>query len=271
MPFFLIIFILCGWGLPAWGETSWDVRVLSGYNSAALNTLNSKKLTETSIIPPAIGGSPEIHGGALIGAEVEWKIRPRFSLVALTTFWEGESTAVESGEVFFQDFGIVPFQDRRITRLSFNEYALRGRYYLLEQPKRYRFYLETGLFDQVIVTFREDYRYSIQAGNQEYLRNILSQAVSKGGYLLVGGMGGDIYLTRWLAFNLSGEYRVGKAIPLYYTSYRHTFLEREAISGGNSPFPKEGDPVTYLDGNTRLPLVIELKGWQVTAGFRIFF
>ena len=207
----------------------------------------------------------------MFGIEVEWRVRPRFSLIALTSFWEGESTAIESGEVSFQDFGETPFTAKRITRVSFNEYALKGRYHLLEEPNRYRFYIELGFFDQVNVTYTEDYNYVFEHNGQQYLRNILAHATSRGGYLVTGGIGGDYYLTRWLALNLSANYRLGQATPLFYKSYRHTFLEQDAISGavgGSSPFPKNGDVVGANNGH---PLQMELTGWQAAVGIRIFF
>src|SRR3569832_2074991 len=119
----LILLIIMGWAGPAWAEGNWDFQLFTGYSSAALTTLNEKKLNETSFFPPKVGGSPAIEGRPMIGFEVEWKVRPRFSLVLLTSFWEGESSAVEQGEHTFQDFGIVPFRAQRTTRVSFNEYA----------------------------------------------------------------------------------------------------------------------------------------------------
>lgn len=270
MPVLLFFLFFLGWTQAAHAESNWDVNLLTGYNSATLKALNEKKLTETSIIPPVFGGSPGVHGGPLVGVEVEWRVRPRFSLVAVTSFWEGESRVLESGENRFQDKGIVPFQSDRITRLSFNEYALRGRYHILDSPKRHRLYLEIGFFDQVKVTYREDDSYIFHT-DQDTLRNISSRAVSKGGYLLEWGLGGDLYLNKWVALGLNANYRLGKAVPLLYKSYRHTFTEEDAIAsaaGGGSPFPKSGDPVITRDGKE---LTLELYGWQVSAGIRIFF
>jgi hypothetical protein len=126
----LFFLIFWGWAEPVWGETEWNVHFFTGYNSASLKTLNDEKLNETSVIPPVLGGSPSIQGGPLVGVEVEWRVRPRFSLVAFVSSWEGESRALESGEAPFQDNGIIPFSADRITRLTFNEYALRGRYHI---------------------------------------------------------------------------------------------------------------------------------------------
>lgn len=266
----LILLLIMGWAGPVWAEGNWDFQLFTGYSSADLRTLNEKKLKETSFIPPKVGGSPAIGGRPMIGMELEWKVRPRFSLVLLTSFWEGESTAVEQGENTFQDFGIVPFRATRKTRVSFNEYGLRGRYHLLQEPHRYRLYFEVGFFNQVKVTYREDYNYVFQVKDQQFLRNVLSEATSRGGYLFEWGVGGDLYLTRWLAISLSGNYRIGKAAPLYYKSYRHTFLEQDALSEaipGARGFPKVGDPVLTPDG----ALVMELTGWQVASGIRIFF
>jgi hypothetical protein len=265
--------IFWGWAEPVWGETEWNVHFFTGYNSASLKTLNDEKLNETSVIPPVLGGSPSIQGGPLVGVEVEWRVRPRFSLVAFVSSWEGESRALESGEAPFQDNGIIPFSADRITRLTFNEYALRGRYHLLDSPKRHRLYLEIGFFDQVQVTYREDYSYLFQATAGDTLRNISSRAVGKGGYLFEWGLGGDIYLNKWAAFSLNANYRQGKAVPIYYKSFRHTFTEQDAIAGADgrgSPFPVTGEKV-LLDGNRDRPLMLELDGWQASAGIRIFF
>ncbi|MBI3803170.1 MAG: hypothetical protein HY282_05345 [Nitrospirae bacterium] len=273
MPVFILILLLIGLAQPA-SASDWNIELFSGYDAALLKTLNNQKLNETSPFPPRVGGSPSISGGPMFGVEVEWRVRPRFSLVALTAFFEGESTAIESGEILFQDFGITPFTAKRITRVSFNEYALKGRYHLVEEKNRYRFYLELGFFDQVNVTYSEDFSYIFQANGQQFLRNVLSRATSRGGYLVTGGAGGDYYLTRWLALNFSANYRLGRAMPLFYKSYRHTFLEQDAISGAvgaNSPFPKNGDQVSFVEGNTRRPLVMELTGWQAAIGLRIFF
>lgn len=270
---FLLIFLLTA--RPVWGASDWDVQFFTGYNSALLKSLNDLKLTETAPLPPRVGPSPPIEGGPLVGVEVEWRVRRSFSLVAMTSFWEGESTAVESGEILFQDFGIVPFTANRTTRVSFNEYALRGRYHLLDEPKRYRLYLEFGFFNQVRVTYTEDFNYVFEANGQQFLRNVLSTATSRGGYLLTWGVGGDYYLTRWAAINLTANYRVGKAMPLFYKSYRHTFLEQDAIGtavGGSSPFPSAGDQVAVVGrDNFARPLEMELTGWQAAVGFRIFF
>ncbi len=276
VPVFFLIILLLGAVQPAWGESDWNVEVFSGYNDALLKSLNDHLLTETAPLPPRVGGSPPIEGGPLIGAEVEWRVRRSFSLVAMTTFWEGESTAIESGEILFQDFGIVPFTAHRTTRVSFNEYALRGRYHLVDEPKRYRLYLEFGFFNQVKVTYTEDFNYIFEANGQQFLRNVLSHATSRGGYLITWGIGGDYYLTRWAAINLTANYRLGNATPLFYKSYRHTFLEQNAIGeaiGGGSPFPSAGDQVTFLDTkrNLRRPLEMELSGWQAAVGIRIFF
>lgn len=274
MPILILLLIVGGWTTPAWAEGNWNFQVFSGYSSAALGTLNDKKLNETSALPPKVGGSPSIGGRPLIGVEVEWKVRPRFSLLIQTSFWEGESTAAEQGERLFQDFGIVPFRSTRRTRVSFNEYALRGRYHLIEEPQRHRLYFEVGFFNQVKVTYREDYNYIFEAGGQQFLRNILSEATGRGGYLFVWGIGGDYYLTRRIALGLSANYRIGKAVPILYQSYRHTFLEQDAVSGavgGGSPFPQPGDPVTFRDGNQIKRLEVDLNGWQVIGGVRIFF
>lgn len=263
-----------GWATPVRAEGRWDFHVFTGYSSASLKTLNDIKLKERSPLPPKVGESPEIEGRPLIGMEVEWKVRPRFSLVLQTSFWEGESRAIEQGERVFQDFGIVPFRAERKTRVSVNEYAIRGRYHLLQAPQRHRLYLEVGFFNQAKVTYREDYNYIFEAGGQQFLRNILSRAVSKGGYLFVWGVGGEMYLNRWLALGVSGNYRIGNAVPLIYKSFRHTFLEQDAISGAvgsGSPFPQPGDRVSYREGNKVKQLEMELSGWQVAGGIRIFF
>jgi len=271
VPILILLLILIGSTEPAWAEgKNWDFQIFTGYSSAALNTLNEKKLNETSFIPPKVGGSPAIDGRPMFGFELEWKVRPRFSLVLVTSFWEGESTAVEQGENTFQDFGIVPFSAVRKTRVTFNEYGLRGRYHLLQEPNRYRLFFEVGFFDQVKVTYREDYNYVFQVKDQQFLRNVLSEATSRGGYLFEWGIGGDYYLTRWLAIVLAVNYRIGKATPLYYKSYRHTFLEQDALGEaipGSPGFPKAGDPVFVRDGILKM----ELTGWQATTGIRIFF
>ena len=275
MPVLLFFLIFLGWAHPVWGETGLDVQFFTGYNSASLRTLNNKKLAETSFNPPALRGSPSIHDGPLIGLEVEWRIRPRFSLVAFVSSWEGESRTLESGETPFEDNGVIPFKSDRLTRVSFNEYALRGRYHILDSPKHHRLYLEFGLFDQVKVTYREDDNYVLQATAGETLRNISSRAVSKGGYLFEWGVGGDLYLNKWAAVSLNANYRIGKAVPLLYKSFRHTFTEQDAIadaSGRTSPFPKTGEAVLVDRGTeAQQPLKIELDGFQVSAGIRIFF
>lgn len=273
MPVLLFFLIFLGWAQPVWGETDWNVQFFTGYNSASLKTLNHIKLNETALFPPAQGGSPSLHGGPLIGIELEWRIRPRFSLVAFVSSWEGESTALESGEAFFEDNGIIPFNSNRTTRVTFNEFALRGRYHLLDSPKKHRLYLEIGLFDQVQVVYREDYNYIFQATAGETLRNISSRAVGKGGYLFELGLGGDLYLVKWAAISLNANYRIGKAVPIFYKSFRHTFSQEEAVAGnggGVSPFPKSGDKV-LLERDVNRPLMMELDGWQANAGIRIFF
>ncbi|GEM_PF-4578375 len=270
MPvFILLLFIVMASAQPA-AASDWSMELFSGYNAALLKSLNNEKLNETTPIPPRVGGSPAITGGPVFGVEVEWRVRPRFSLAALASFWEGESTAIESGEVSFQDFGVTPFKAKRTTRVSFNEYALKGRYHILEEPKRYRIYVELGFYDQVNVTYTEDFNYTFESNGQQFLRNILAHAKSRGGYLITGGIGGDYYLSRWLAVNLSANYRLGKAKPLYYKSYRHTFLEQDAIAGAvgaSSFFPKEGDMVR-ANGQ---PLQMELTGWEAVLGIRILF
>lgn len=268
----LILFLLAV--QPVWGASDWNVQVFSGYNEALLKSLNDRKLTQTPTIPPRVGESPPIQGGPLVGVEVEWRVRRSFSLVALTSFWEGESTAHESSERQFQDFGIVPFRAERTTRVSFNEYALRGRYHVLDQPERYRFYLELGFFNQVKVTYREDFNYVFEANGQQFLRNVLSRATSRGGYLVTWGIGGDYYITRWAAISMTANYRLGNAAPLYYKSYRQTFLEEDARDEAFSrrSFPDAGDPVVVLDRNGRAErLEMELTGWQAAVGVRIFF
>lgn len=240
-----------------------------------MTTLNEKKLQQTfPSIPPRQGGSPALRAAPLVGLEVEWRVRRRFSLVASTSFWEGESRAIESGEVLFQDKGLLPFSSNRIHRISFNEYNLKGRLHLLEEPERHRLFLEIGFFGQVKVTYREDYNYIFADGNEQFLRNVLSRAVSKGGYIFSFGMGGDYFLTRWLALSVSGNYRFGKATQLIYESSRHTFVEQDALTeavGVSSFFPKVGEPVSYREGDTAIPLKIELQGFQANAGIRIFF
>jgi hypothetical protein len=276
VPVLVLLLSLLGAVSTAWGASDWNVQLFSGYSDALLKSLNDHKLNETAPLPPRVGGSPSIDGGALVGIEVEWRVRRRFSLVALTSFWEGESSAVESGEILFQDFGIVPFTAKRTTRVSFNEFALRGRYHLLDEPKRYRLYFELGFFNQVKVSYTEDFNYVFKANGQQFLRNVLSRASSRGGYLVTWGIGGEYYLTRWAAISLTANYRLGNAVPLYYKSYRHTFLEQDAIGeaiGGGSPFPNRGDTVTFLDTerNLRRPLEMELSGWQTAVGIRFFF
>lgn len=275
MPVLFLLFFLIGLAQPAWGASDWDVAVFSGYNTATLKSLNDHKLGETLAFPPRVGGSPAIRGGPLFGAEVEWRVRRSFSLVALTSFWEGESKANESSEMQFQDFGITPFTAQRTTRVSFNEYALRGRYYLLDEPKRHRLYLEFGFFDQVRVTYTENFNYVFEANGQQFLRNVLARATSRGGYLLTWGLGGDYYFTRWAAVTWNANYRLGSATPLFYKSYRHTFLERDAITsavGVGSSFPKAGDAVGFIDENGHgQRLEMELTGWQAAVGLRFFF
>lgn len=269
MPVFVLLLLFIGWGRPA-AASDWNVELFSGYENARLKSLNNEKLQERVAIPPRVGGSPGIHGGPVFGVEAEWRVRPRFSLIALTSFWEGESTAVESNEILFQDFGIVPFTGKRITRVSFTEYGLKGRYHLAEERRRYRLYIELGFIDQVNVRYTEDFSYIFEANGQQFLRNVLATATSRGGYLLTGGIGGDYYLTRWMALNASANYRMGKATPLFYKSYRHTFLEQDAISGAvgtSSFFPKSGDRVA----NNGHPLQLELTGWEALVGLRIFF
>lgn len=274
VPVFVLILFLLGAAQPAWGASDWNVQLFTGYNDALLKTLNNEKLTQIGPFPPRVGGSPPIEGGPLFGIEVEWRVRRSFSLVALTSFWEGESSAHESSEMRFQDFGIVPFRADRTTRVSFNEYALRGRYYLVDEPQRFRLYLELGFFNQVKVTYREDFSYVFEANGQQFLRNVLSRASSRGGYLVTWGIGGDYYITRWAAINMTANYRLGNAVPLYYKSYRHTFLEEDAIEEalGITRLPDDGDPVSYVDRNSRAQfLEMELSGWQAAVGIRIFF
>lgn len=275
VPVLVLLFFLLGRVPTAWGASDWNVQLFTGYNDALLKSLNDRILTETAPFPPRVGESPSIRGGPLIGVEVEWRVRRSFSLVALTSFWEGESTARESSEMLFQDFGIVPFRADRTTRVSFNEYALRGRYHLLDEPQRYRLFLEFGFFNQVKVTYREDFSYVFEANGQQFLRNILSRASSRGGYLITGGIGGDYYLTRWAAISITANYRLGNAVQLRYKSYRHTFLEQDAIEEalGVTVFPNAGDPVTFLDEKRgiRPPVEMELSGWQAAVGLRIFF
>lgn len=275
MPVFVLFLFLLGAAQPAWGASDWNFQIFTGYSDASLQTLNSRVLTETAPFPPRVDESPSISGGPLIGVEVEWRVRRSFSLVALTSFWEGESTASESSEMLFQDFGIVPFRADRTTRVSFNEYALRGRYHIWDEPERYRLYLELGFFNQVKVTYREDFSYVFEANGQQFLRNILSRATSRGGYLVTWGIGGDYYITRWAAISWTANYRLGNTVQLRYRSYRHTFLEQDAIEEalGVTVFPEAGDPVTYFDPRRgqRREVEMELSGWQAAVGIRIFF
>jgi len=256
-----------------WAEQEWSVSFFSGYNAASLRSLNDKKLQDTTFIPPTLGSSPAIRGGPSVGVEVEWTVRPRLSLVAYTSYWEGNSRAIESGEANFQDFGLTPFQVDRTIRLSFNEYALRTRYNLFESEDRNRFYLEIGLFDQVRATFREDFSYEFDALNGKSLRNIRSRAVGKGGYIFEWGLGGDYFFNPWLSLHLNANYRTGKAISVIYKSYEHTFRGQDGIeaASGQSAFPDSGDTVTYIDGNFRKNLELELDGWQMNIGMRILF
>lgn len=277
MPVLVLILFLVGAEQPAWGASDWNIQLFTGYNDALLKTLNDPILTRTGPLPfpPRVGGSPPIEGGPLVGVELEWRVRRSFSLVALASFWEGESRASESSEMLFQDFGIVPFRADRTTRVSFNEYALRGRYHILDEPQRYRLYLELGFFNQVKVTYREDFNYVFEANGQQFLRNVLSRASSRGGYLITWGIGGDYYLTRWAAISLTANYRLGNAVKLHYKSYRHTFLEQQAIEEalGVEVFPETGDQVNYFDEKRGVfrPVEIELSGWQAAVGLRIFF
>ncbi|MDC4225641.1 MAG: hypothetical protein MPW15_15695 [Candidatus Manganitrophus sp.] len=83
----------------------------------------------------------------------------------------------------------------------------------MDQPERYRFYLELGFFNQVKVTYREDFNYVFEANGQQFLRNVLSRATSRGGYLVTWGIGGDYYITRWAAISMTANYRLGNAVP----------------------------------------------------------
>jgi hypothetical protein len=275
VPVLVLLLVLLGAVPTAWGASDWNVQLFTGYNDALLKSLNDRILTETGPFPPRVGQSPSIRGGPLVGFEIEWRVRRSFSLVALTSFWEGESSASESHEMLFQDFGIVPFRADRTTRVSFNEYALRGRYHVLDEPERYRLYFEVGFFDQVKVTYREDFNYVFEANGQQFLRNVLSRATSRGGYMVTWGIGGDYYITRWAAINLTANYRLGNAVRLRYKSYRHTFLEQDAIEEalGVTVLPEAGDPVSFFDEKRgrRREVEMELSGWQAAVGIRIFF
>ncbi|MFQ5587198.1 MAG: hypothetical protein ACE5F7_00020 [Nitrospiria bacterium] len=272
--FFAFIFL----GLFLWPAdvlAEWNVQISTGYSQAKLNLLNTGQLQQTTFIPPRVGGSPGVEGGPVHGIGIEWRIRPRFSLMLKTSFWEGESTAIEESEIQFQDFGIVPFTAKRTTRVSFNEYALHGRYHVLDAPKKHRLYLDIGLFSLIKVNYREDFNYVFDTGNQEFLRNILSRAESEGGYMLEWGVGGDYYLTKWFAVGVDALYRTGKTRQLFYKSFRHTFLERDAVDdavGVARAIPQPGDPVQYVGpDNVRRILEIDLSGWELTAGIRFFF
>ncbi len=274
MPFFILYLI---WILvpPPEAFAEWNVQVFTGYSQARLKLLNEGQLQQTTFTPPRVGGSPGILGGPLHGVSVEWRIRPRFSLLIKSSFWEGRSTAFEESEMLFQDFGMIPFTAKRTTRVSFNEYALHGRYHFLDEPKKYRVYIDIGLFSLIKVTYREDYNYVFDNGNQQFLRNILSRAESKGGYMLEWGLGGEYFLRKWVALGADVIYRKGKTRQLFYKSFRHTFLERDAVDdaiGANRSIPEEGSPVFYRDeNNVARPLVIDLSGWEITGSIRFFF
>ncbi len=269
----LLLVLNFAWAAPAWARDDWSVSFFTGFSATALRNLNDKKLQDTSFIPPTVKGSPAIRNRPLIGFEIEWPVRPRLSLVAFTSYWEGSSRALESGEANFQDQGLRPFEVDRIIRLSFNEYGLRTRYNLIESAEQNRFYLEIGLFDQVRVTFREDFNYAFEGINGTSLRNIRSRAVGKGGYLFEWGFGGDYFLSNWLSIHLNANYRTGKAISVVYKSYEHTFRGVDGIeeASGQSPFPDGGDTVTYIDGDFRKNLVLDLDGWQTSIGIRLYF
>ncbi len=273
--FFFALIVLCLLSLPSEAMAEWNVQVFTGYSQTKLKSLNVKQLQQRSFIPPRVGGSPDVLGGPISGVSVEWRIRPRFSLMLKTSFWEGRSTAIEESEILFQDFGIVPFTATRTTRISFNEYALHGRYHLLDEPKKKRFYVDIGLFSLIKVNYREDFNYVFDNGNQQFLRNILSRAESEGGYMLEWGFGGDYYLTTWFAVGMDAIYRMGKTRQLFYKSFRHTFLERDAVDdavGIDRSIPQPGDPVTYVDENNfRRTLEIDLSGWELTTSIRFFF
>ncbi len=270
---FFIFFLALAWPGDAFPEV--NVHVYTGFSQAKLKALNAQQLQQRTFIPPRVGGSPKIDGGSIHGIGIEWRIRPRFSLLLKTSFWEEKSTAIEESEMLFQDFGIVPFQANRVTRVSFNEYALHGRYHLIDKPKKQRFYVDIGLFSLIKVNYREDYNYIFRTESQEFLRNTLSRAESEGGYMLEWGLGGDHYLASWFAVNIDILYRIGKTRRLIYKSFRHTFLERDVVDdavGNDRTLPQPGDPVAFVDqNNVRHALEIDLSGWELTAGIRFFF
>ena len=287
----------------------WSLSVVEGYYYPKLTELNyvlnhyevelGPRNTEAKPFPyPVIyqGISPEMPdmrpSAPKTGFQVQADINPSYAVVFGGTSATYDSTKRDI-RLFFVGFSILADRETRFS-LSLNQFWFGlKRYFTWEEKEEKkederdkesqpegkkeegekesrpssRFYVEMGMLAITRAYLTTDvwlHVFDPESGFDFY--KVTETGISGNGFATYLGMGGEYYLKEWLSVGLNIDYLMGGVGKMKFTNYFTVDpLEKDII--------KPGDSVMYTDllRGGRIPLFLNLEGWDLKGQVRVYF
>lgn len=285
---------------PAHAAIQWSLSVVEGYYLPNLKELNyilrhrevelGPRNTEAKPFPyPVIyqgispDNMPEMRPKApKLGLQLQADINPRYAIV-----FGGSMAVLDSTKrdvrPFFVGFTIPADRETRFS-LSLNQFWLGVKRYwtwgekseggempgeevgIRKRPAP-RFYAEMGVLAVTKAYLTTDVWLHVYAPEEGFDFYKITETGAKGnGYVTYIGVGGEYYIMKWLSIGVDADYTVGGVSNIRFVHYfTGDPLEKDII--------KSGDKVFYTDfiKGEKLPLFINLEGWDIKGQVRMYF
>ena len=232
---------------------------------------------------------PSINYAPLAGVEFQWKLDNKNSFLIGGSTWEGASESTVNGRFPIQGYtdpsGNLPSvrNDRRAV-LSYNEFFLGWKHNAISVPDKYNLYFRLSLHEVFDVGYREDWVFLYLDGPAATFKKIfVIESKATGILMLQPGIGGEIFLKKWLSLGFETSYSYGlRKFTFRNNNLKSDFLPTDGVVmyAPARPNPRvdgisdsEDGNLEYQaqDGSGYQKLRLSFDGWKALFKVNIYY
>ncbi len=242
--------------------------------------------------------APALASQVNYGAEAQWVLTRRLSILVMALNWQGRSTISDTITMQLRS-NLPSVQVPRTARYNFNlnQIWLGWRFNLFNEPKLGRLFINVGLAGLSVADFTIDALLKVNQPDQPRIRDFASISSTEfhgTSFSSRYGGGGEVFIGQNISLGFNFNYTFGEIqsfrVRRYFPSGFSELppLPPETIAGlpdnvlPNIPaLPLEGDvlstaQVTVTRDNTEIvgestPVSIDLDGWEFAFTLRIYY
>ncbi len=231
---------------------------------------------------------PSINYAPLAGVEFQWKLDKKNALLIGGGTWQGASESTVNGRFPLQlsyENGNFPqvTNDRRAT-ISYNEFFLGWKHNAISVPDKYNLYFRLSLHEIFDIGYREDWVFLYLDGPAATFKKIVViDSRSTGALMLQPGIGGEVFLKKWLSLGFEANYSYGlRKFTFRNNNLDSDFLPTDGVamfspirpnpSVINVSDPEDGNlEYQAQDGSGYKKLRLSFDGWKALFKINIYY